>query len=76
MEKCHEPQCKFKCKRPQDMKRHWTIKHSIKSPIQYEERKKRKYTKRSKLTLADAIIALRVKRDSFDEVINLLEELG
>jgi uncharacterized C2H2 Zn-finger protein len=36
---------------------------------------KRKYPKRSKLSLEDAVIVLKAKRDGFNEVINLLESL-
>ena len=74
MFKCTEPGCKKKFKREQDVKMHWKKVHSIKIPIVYG--KKQGHPKKNKLTLSDAIVALKVKRDSFDEVITLLEGLG
>jgi hypothetical protein len=73
---CTEPGCKKKFKREQDVKMHWKKIHSIKVPFKLEDKPKRKYSKRkSGLTLEDAVIALTVKRDSFNEVLMILENL-
>ena len=78
---CTEQGCHKVFKRPQDVKMHWKKVHAIKIPIktkklEVDKKPKRKYTKRkSGLTLEDAVIALTVKRDSFNEVLMILENL-
>ena len=77
MFKCTEPSCKKEFKREQDVKMHWQKVHSVKVPFKISKNgKKRGRPRKNILTLADAVVALKVKRDSFDEVISLLEGLG